>query len=139
MKSSTEELVDAFLSRKLPKKEWTHKAHLKVGLWHLLHYAPYESIERLRQNIKQYNIACGIENTETQGYHETITRFYIWLINKFLQQTERSQPIDLLADRLISLYGDKSFPLNYYSRDKLMSKTARLQWVEPDLKALVLR
>jgi hypothetical protein len=139
MKSSTEELVDAFLSRKLPKKEWTHEAHLKVGLWHLLHYAPNESLERLRQNIKQYNVSCGIENTETQGYHETITRFYVWLVNKFLQQTERSQSIDLLADRLISLYGDKSFPLNYYSRDKLMSKTARLQWVEPDLKALVLR
>ncbi|MEY4517454.1 MAG: hypothetical protein RLZZ499_53 [Cyanobacteriota bacterium] len=139
MKSSTEELVDAFLSRKLPKKEWTHEAHLKVGLWHLLHYAPNESLERLRQNIKQYNVSCGIENTETQGYHETITRFYVWLVNKFLQQTERSQPIDLLADRLISLYGDKSFPLNYYSRDKLMSKTARLQWVEPDLKVLVLR
>ncbi|MEO0011928.1 MAG: hypothetical protein RLZZ535_317 [Cyanobacteriota bacterium] len=139
MKSSTEELVDAFLSRKLPKKEWTHEAHLKVGLWHLLHYDPNESLERLRQNIKQYNVACGIENTETQGYHETITRFYVWLVNKFLQQTERSQSIDLLADRLISLYGDKSFPLNYYSRDKLMSKTARLQWVEPDLKVLVLR
>jgi hypothetical protein len=137
MKSSTEELVDAFLSRKLPKKEWTHEAHLKVGLWHLLHYDPHESLERLRQNIKQYNVACGIENTETQGYHETITRFYVWLINKFLQQTERSQSIDLLADRLISLYGDKSFPLNYYSRDKLMSKTARLQWVEPDLKPLM--
>jgi hypothetical protein len=139
MKSSTEELVDAFLSRKMPKKKWTHEAHLKVGLWHLLHYDPNESLERLRQNIKQYNVACGIENTETQGYHETITRFYIWLINKFLQQTKRAQPIDLLADRLISLYGDKSFPLNYYSRDKLMSKTARLQWVEPDLKLLVLR
>jgi hypothetical protein len=136
MKSSTEELVDAFLSRKLPKKDWTHEAHLKVGLWHLLYYDPNESLERLRQNIKQYNIACGIENTETQGYHETITRFYVWLINKFLQQTQRSQPIDLLADRLISLYGDKSFPLNYYSRDKLMSKTARLQWIEPDLKPL---
>ncbi|NJK56558.1 MAG: hypothetical protein HC939_11435 [Pleurocapsa sp. SU_5_0] len=137
MKSSTEELVDAFLSRKLPQKEWTHEAHLKVGLWHLLHYDPNESLERLRQNIKQYNVACGIENIDTQGYHETITRFYVWLINKFLQQTERSQPIDLLANRLISLYGNKSFPLNYYSRDKSMSKTSRLQWVEPDLKPLV--
>jgi hypothetical protein len=137
MRSLTEQLVDAFLSRTLPQKDWTHEAHLRVGLWHLINYPPNESLARLRQNIKQYNVACRIENTANQGYHETITRFYVWLIDRFLKQVERLQPIDLLADRLISLYGDKSFPLNYYSRDKLMSKTARLQWVEPDLKPLI--
>lgn len=137
MMSLTKELVEKFLSCTLPKKEWTHKAHLRVGLWHLLNYSPSESLKRLRQNIKQYNVACGIENTETQGYHETITRFYVWLINRFLQQVERSQHIDLLADQLINLYGDKSFLLNYYSQENLMSTIARLQWVEPDLKPLI--
>lgn len=146
--SSTQQLVDAFLSRTLPKQEWTHEAHLKVGLWHLLHYSPSESLTRLRQNIKQYNVACGVANTETQGYHETITRFYVWIIDRFLRQVERaqsasafpkasSQSLDLLALELIELYGDKSLAFSYYSRDRLMSKTARLQWVEPDLKPLL--
>ena len=136
MYSSTKQLVEAFVSCTLPKEKWTHDAHLRVGLWHLLHYSPSESMERLRQNIKKYNVACGIENTETQGYHETITRFYVWLINRFIQQTDCSEPIDLLADELINRYGDKSLPFSYYSRDRLISKTARLQWVEPDLKPL---
>ena len=136
MKSFTERLVEAFLSCTLPKENWTHEAHLKVGLWHLLHYSPSESTKRLRQSIKQYNVACGIENTETQGYHETITQFYVWLINQFIQQTDCSQPIDLLANGLIDRYGDKSLLFRYYSRSRLMSKTARLQWVEPDLKPL---
>lgn len=136
MYSSTKQLVEAFVSCTLPKEEWTHDAHLRVGLWHLLHYSPSESMERLRQNIKKYNVACGIENTETQGYHETITRFYVWLINRFIQQTDCSEPIDLLADELINRYGDKSLPFSYYSRDRLISKTARLQWVQPDLKPL---
>ncbi|MDJ0746546.1 MAG: hypothetical protein QNJ32_24730 [Xenococcaceae cyanobacterium MO_167.B27] len=136
MYSSTKQLVEAFVSCTLPKEEWTHDAHLRVGLWHLLHYSPSESMQRLRQNIKKYNVACGIENTETQGYHETITRFYVWLINRFIQQTDCSEPIDLLADELINRYGDKSLPFSYYSRDRLISKTARLQWVEPDLKPL---
>ena len=110
MPSSTERLVKAFHSFTLPKEEWNHHAHLKVGLWHLLHYSPCESLKRLRQSIKQYNIASGVENTESQGYHETITQFYVWLINRFIHQTDCSQPIDLLADELINCYGDKLLP-----------------------------
>ncbi|MDJ0616418.1 MAG: hypothetical protein QNJ63_06650 [Calothrix sp. MO_192.B10] len=137
MSSLTDRLVEAFISCTLPKSEWTHHTHLRVGLWHLLHYPQDESIQKLRQSIKKYNIACGIENTESQGYHETITLFYIWLINKFIQQADFSQPIDFLADELINRYGDKSLPFRYYSRDRLMSKAARLDWVEPDLMPLM--
>jgi len=136
MQSLTVQLVEAFTLCTLPKDEWTHHAHLKVGLWHLLHYSPSESIQRLRQGIKRYNVACGIENTESQGYHETITQFYVWLIKQFIQQVDCSQPIDALADELINRYGDKLLPFRYYSRDRLMSKTARLEWVEPDLTPL---
>ena len=136
MISSTEQLVKAFNSLTLPREQWNHDAHLKVGLWYLLHYSPDESLKRLRQNIKQYNVACGINNTETQGYHETITQFYIWLINHFIQQIDCSQSIDLIADTLIDCYGDKSVIFSYYSKDRLMSKTARIQWIEPDLKSL---
>jgi hypothetical protein len=42
-----------------------------------------------------------------------------------------------LADELINRYGDKLLPFKYYSRDSLMSKTARLEWIEPDLTPLV--
>ena len=136
MKSFTDQLVEAFTSCTLPRDEWTHQAYLRVGLWHLLHYSSSESLVRLRQGIKQYNVACGIENTESQGYHETITQFYVWLIYRFVQQADCSQPIDLLASDLIHRYGDNLLPLNYYSRDQLMSKAARLGWVEPDLNPL---
>jgi hypothetical protein len=137
MKSLTVELVEAFTSCKLPKDEWTHHAHLKVGLWHLLNYSPSESIEKLRQGIKRYNITCGVENTESQGYHETISVFYVWLIDRFIKQVDCSQPIDTIADELINLYGDKQLPFKYYSQDRLTSKIARFEWVEPDLTPLM--
>lgn len=135
--SSIEKLVEAFLAGTLPKQDWTHEAHLKVGLWHSLHYSPVESLQKLRHSIKQYNVVCEVANTDTQGYHETITCFYVWLIEQFIKQAEKKQSIDALADELISRYGDKSFPLTYYSKERLMSKTARLQWLEPDLKPLI--
>ncbi|MEM8778019.1 MAG: hypothetical protein AAGF26_03930 [Cyanobacteria bacterium P01_G01_bin.49] len=134
--SLTEQIVKDFLECHLSKEKWTHQAHLRVGLWHLLQYQPWESLEKLRHRIKKYNVACGVENTETQGYHETITRFYLWLIHQFLQQVGRSQPIDTLADELIRRYGARSLLWDYYSKEQLMSKTARLGWVEPDLKSL---
>jgi hypothetical protein len=136
MSSLTDQIVEAFLSCTLSREEWTYQAHLKVGLWHILRYAPGESIEKLRQSIKKYNVACGIENTDSQGYHETMTQFYVWLINQFIQQADCSKSIDSLADELINTYGDKSLPLRYYSRERLVSKAARLGWVEPDLTPL---
>ena len=136
MRSAIERLVEAFKSRSLPKAEWTHHAHLKVGLWYLLHYSPDESLERLRRDIKRYNIACGVKNTKNQGYHETITQFYIRSIDGFLQQADRSRSLETLATELIDRYGDKLLLSKYYSHCRLMSETARLEWVEPDLMPL---
>jgi len=34
---SIEFVVQRFITRTLPKVEWTHAAHLVVGLWHVLH------------------------------------------------------------------------------------------------------
>lgn len=148
MKSLTERIVREFLSCTLPKQEWTHEAHLRVGLWHSLHYSPSESLVRLRQSIKRYNIACGVENTDSQGYHETITRFYVLLIARFVETniqlvnkivitpSNEIVNIDLLANELIKSYGDRSLIFKYYSRDRLMSRTARIEWLEPDLMCL---
>ena len=41
-----------------------------------------------------------------------------------------------LFNRLIERCGRKDLPLEYYSRERLMSLEARANWVEPDLKAL---
>ena len=136
MESLTEQLAEAFIACTLPKAAWTHQAHLRVGLWHLLHASPPEALAQLRQRISRYNIACGIENTASQRYHETITQFYVWLIDQFLQHADRSQSIDQLAEQLIDRFGDPSFPFRYYSRDRLMSKAARLEWVDPNLQPL---
>jgi hypothetical protein len=135
--ADTDRLVHSFLLCTLPKDKWTHHAHLRVGLWYLTRYSPNESLDRLRKNIKQYNIAVGIENTDSHGYHETITQFYIWLVDRFVRQSDRSEYIDLLANKLVNIYGDRQLIFEYYTHGLLMSKIARLNWVEPDLKPLI--
>ncbi len=127
-------IVEAFIDCTLPVAEWTHEAHLNVGLWHGMRYSAHESLNLLRERISRYNMAVGTQNTESRGYHETITAFYVWQIGYFLQETARNKPIDELADELIERYGDKALPLTYWSPETLFSVRARLSWVEPDLK-----
>jgi hypothetical protein len=128
-------LVAAFCDLTLSKSQWTHEAHLRVGLWHLAHHPPDEALDLLRARIKAYNVACGGENTDS-GYHETITRFYVWHIGEFLASADRRRSLDDLADELIRLLGDQKAPLRHYSRQRLMSPEARRGWVEPDLEPL---
>jgi hypothetical protein len=130
----TEELVAAFIAQSLPKERWTHEAHLRVGLWHLLHHPADEALSLVRARIIAYNEACGVENSDSAGYHETITRFFLGQIERFLHTADRRRGIDDLADELVGRLGDKQAPLEFYSHERLMSVEARRGWVEPDLR-----
>ncbi|MEM9219618.1 MAG: hypothetical protein AAGD25_35465 [Cyanobacteria bacterium P01_F01_bin.150] len=134
---NTNRIAERFCDCTLPPAEWTHEAHLKVGLWHLLQYSPEDAMDHLRKRIRNYNIACGKENTDISGYHETITRFYVEIIAHFLIEQKPDQSVDCLAEILISKWGDQKLMFRYYSKEKLMSKEARRQWVEPDLSELL--
>ncbi len=131
-----ERIAKRFLDRTLPCEEWTHEAHLRVGLWHVLRFGPQEALERLRNGIRAYNAVCGIANTATSGYHETTTRFYVAIIGHFLKLQDHARHIDGLAAELIATWGDKRLPLAYYSEARLMSAAARKKWLEPDLSPL---
>jgi hypothetical protein len=134
--SEVERLVQAFIDCSLPREEWTHEAHLKVGLWHALKFTFEDGLALLRERIKGYNVACGIANTRTQGYHETITQCYLRLIFSFLRDIDTALSIDGLAQGLLQSYGDRSLLLQYYSLECLFLERARLEWVEPDRKSV---
>jgi hypothetical protein len=129
-------LVREFESCSLPRAEWTHHAHLVVALWYLVRHEEAVATRLVRDGIRRYNKARGIKQTKTGGYHETITLFYIRVIRKFLSAANPDCTLMTLANSLINVCGDKNLPLEYYSRERLMSWEARTRWLEPDLKAL---
>lgn len=134
--STTDRLAAGFRDLTLPKAEWTHEGHLKVGLWFLLRYPPDVAMALLRDGIRRYNVATGVPNTDTGGYHETVTRFYVTVIGKFVASAERTRPTDELAAELVGEFGDRELPFRYWSREVLGSTAARRGWVEPDLRPL---
>ena len=133
----TESLVRLFLDRSLPKPAWTHVAHLRVGLWHVRRFGADLAVDLLRERISRYNEAVGTANTSTSGYHETLTVFYVKVIDAFVSaDASPDQEADTLERRLLEAVGDRELPLRYYSRECLFSTEARRQWVAPDLQPL---
>jgi hypothetical protein len=139
--SEIEYLINQFNNCTLPRSQWNHYAHLIVALWYLIHYEQLTAINLIREGILRYNRAMNIKTTKNSGYHETITLFWIYLVNSYLYMTKtprsgESNSLLNLANDLIHLYGNKNLPLEYYSRDLLMSSVSRQRWVEPDLKPI---
>jgi hypothetical protein len=128
-----EDLVKRFAERSLPKREWTHTAHLAIGVWHVSRYDRDEALARLRLGISRLNESHGTANSATGGYHETVTRAYVHLLSAFAvrhgAQTVAERVTALLADPL----ADKQALLRFYSRMRLDSVEARLGWAEPDV------
>ena len=68
------------------------------GTWPRL--GPVVALSQLRQGITRYNESVGTANTDSSGYHETLTSFYVDLIARFLDQSDRTQSLDALASAL---------------------------------------
>jgi hypothetical protein len=133
--------LDAFAERfaaaAIPKAEWTHAAHLAIGAWHVTRFGPDEALPRLRAGIRRLNDSHGTPNTETSGYHETITAAYLRLLGDFLAACPPDMPLAARVDRLLAgPLGARDVLLRFYTRETLMSARARAEWVEPDVAPL---
>jgi len=125
--------IAEFEARILPKASWHHQGHLVVGLWYLSHHSPEEALSILRRRISAYNEVAGPPNTDTSGYHETLTRFYLQGIASHLAARRSLSVPESLAVLLRSPMGSQDWPLTAYSRERLFSVAARHEWLEPDL------
>jgi hypothetical protein len=131
-----ENLIRGFESGALPRPQWDHRAHLAVACWYLVCYPEPEAARRIREGIQRYNQAAGIVMTKESGYHETMTVFWIRTVKSFLRETTLECSLVGLVNTLVDRYGNKHLPFEYYSRDRLLSWEARMNWLEPDLKPL---
>lgn len=130
-------LVLAFEDCTLPRSHWTHQAHLTVALWYLTHFSEEEAIKCIRDRIRNYNIAIGIENTKDSGYHETITLFWMRIILTYLISKGKDCMFIDIANNLINTYKNAELIFEYYSRDLLLSWQSRVSWIKPDRKSLM--
>lgn len=137
MKSREE--VAAFIAEfeacRLTRQQWTHHAHLTAGFWYLTQ-RPLDALDVIRGNIQRHNESVGTPNTDSGGYHESITRLYLAGIAAHIAAHPGLTFAESLQRLLESELGQSAWPLAYYSRERLFSVAARRGWVEPDLQSM---
>jgi adenylate kinase family enzyme len=129
-----DDLGARFEACEIPAKEWTHAAHMVVGLWHVHRYGADDALIRLRSGIRRLNESHGGVNSATNGYHETITAAYVQLLAQYLASGSMDMSLDMKAIGLLgSPLASRDVLFTFYSRERLMSTAARAGWLEPDL------
>ena len=130
-------LAEGLLARSLARPEWTHEAHLGATTYLLLKRPDVDLDRQLPGLIRAFNESVGGVNSDSEGYHDTITRAYLHGIRLFLAEADTSEPLhELVNQLLLSPMGRRDWPLRFWSKERLMSVEARRGYVPPDLAAL---
>lgn len=131
------EIALGMLACRLPKERWTHAAHWAAALWLLRHDPAQARPAAMGAAIRAYNLSVGGENTETAGYHETITIASLRAAQAELARHAPETPLSqVLTHLLAGPLGKSDWPLTYWQRETLFSPQARRAWLAPDLAEL---
>ena len=130
-------LGEGLLARTLKREEWTHEAHLAATTYLLLKRPEIDLDRELPGIIRRFNESVGGVNSDSEGYHETITRVSLRGVRLFLEEAHRKEPLyELVNELLLSPMGRRDWPLRFYSPELLFSVEARRHFIDPDLAAL---
>ena len=121
-----------FLECDLPRSAWTHEAHLATCAWIILERPDILPERDLPGLICRFNESVGGVNSDSEGYHETITQISIRAVQAALARSEGQGLCDRINQLLLAPEGRRDWPLHFYSHEQLFSKEARLGWVEPE-------
>jgi hypothetical protein len=133
--SEIERIGRGLLDRSLPKAEWTHAAHFAAAFW-LVRRPDMNALRDMPGLIRAYNEATGVANTDSSGYHETITVASLRAAHAWLAARPEAPLHAAVNELLESEYGRSDWLLTYWSRPLLFSAAARRAWMEPDLRPL---
>src|SRR5436190_21686794 len=88
-----EHIGEGLLARTLPRSEWTHEAHLAATTYLLTRRPDVNIDEELPGIIRRYNESVGGVNSDSEGYHETITRVFLRGVRLFLTEADPKEPL----------------------------------------------
>ncbi len=132
-----ERIGEGLLARTLPREEWTHEAHLAATTYLLLKRPDVDLDKQLPEIIRTYNESVGGANSDSEGYHETITRVFLRGVRLFLAEADLKEPLcELVNELLLSPMGRREWPLRFYSPQRLFSVEARRDWIRPDVRSI---
>jgi hypothetical protein len=124
------------LDLSLPKPQWTHAAHFAAALWLIGRRPDLDASRDMPGFIRAYNEATGVANTDTEGYHETITQASLRAARSFLLADPGRSLFATCNALMASPLGKSNWLLEYWTPARLFSVEARRRWLDPDRKPL---
>jgi hypothetical protein len=132
---STEVEIDDFLAAfeasTLPKERWTHGAHLLAGACYVHRMGQAAAMDHMRSCVRRYNEAVGGKNTATSGYHETITVFWIKVLDALLLRAQPIARAKFAALAVERFAAQRDLFRRFYDFDVIASTEARAEWIPP--------
>ena len=122
-----EQIAAGLLDASLPQHEWTHRGHITATHVLIRKHGHDATLALCRERIPRLNDAHGVENSDTGGYHETLTVFFVAAV---ADAVARGLTIDETVAEL-----DRDVALRWWSEPVLMSAEARHDFVAPDIAA----
>ena len=127
--------VQGLLDATLPKARWTHAGHVAATAGLLLRHPGISPEAALPGLIRRLNDSHGVPNSDSRGYHATITLFFLAAIRAALAAQDPGWPAHRRVNALLAgpLGAGKRVMAAYWSEAALFSVAARRGWVAPDL------
>ena len=122
-------LVERFEGCALAPDEFGHRQHLAVALHYLIAGDLGSATESMRTGLKKLLAHHGID-----GYNETITRFWLRRLDSCLTESDRASDEVECVNRVLAANADAKLIYQYFSREHLMTDTAKRECREPDLR-----
>jgi hypothetical protein len=129
-----EEVVQRFETCAYTPQEFLHARHLTVAAWYFLKLDTRAAEERMRAGLLKF-----IRHHGKNAYHETITEFWLRLVNHRVQRSEAGCDSVAVVNEIVIALGDKNLIYKHFSPELVESTDAKAAWVIPDLAPMPLR
>ena len=125
------QVVERFEACTFTPEEFFHHRHLTVAAWYFLRLDKRIAEERMRAGLRKF-----IRHHGKNGYHETITEFWLRLVAHHVCHARPGGDSLALVNQIVERFGDKGLINEHYSRELLASPDAKARRVAPDLAPL---
>jgi len=125
------DFLQAFESATLPNDAFHHRDHVRLAWLYLRRDGPEPGSRAVLEGIRHFAAAHGAADR----FHETLTRFWIKLVQHLIEAWPGVERFDDLLARF-PLLADKTIVYRHYSGAALATPAARQGWLMPDLLPL---
>jgi hypothetical protein len=124
-----DDVVKRFEECSYTPSEFVHARHLTVAAVYFVRFNEDAAKERMRTGLRKF-----IEHHGKQGYHVTITEFWLALVARVVaEHSSKSADLVSIANDVFARCSDKNLIHNFYSRERIASAEAKSNHLAPDL------